>query len=103
MELTQLNMVMDGSDDSSILMVGECIFDHQLVVKEVTLRKNNYGNYYLAFPESKHQRMFHPIQKEFYRYLLTEVVTEFHKKCSILGRSSNGETEGNVVRDSFHG
>lgn len=103
MELTQLNMVMDDSEDPSILMVGECIFDHQLVVKEVTLRKNSYGNYYLVFPESNHQRVFHPIQKEFYRYLLTEVSTEFHKKCSILGRSSNRETKGKAVRDSFHG
>lgn len=97
MELTQLVMRLDTTLDSSIIMIGEFVLDDQLVIKEVRLCQNNYGNYFLRFPESRDQRIVHPIRREFYEYLLSEVLADYHKKRSILGRKADEEKDCEIV------
>ena len=97
MELTHLNMVIQPKSDSSVLMIGEFVFDDVLVVKDVGLHQNKYGNFFLRFPENDGQRNTHPIKKEFYQYLLAETVKDYHRKRSILGRNANDKKDCEIV------
>lgn len=97
MELTQVTMTIHSADDSSILMIGELVLDQQLVIKEVCLCQNKYGHYYLRFPEKGNQRMVHPINQNFYMYVLSEVLTDYDKKRSILGRKANEKKDCGFV------
>lgn len=97
MELTRFTMQVDSTHDSSILLIGELVFDDQFVVKEVRLCKNKYGNYYLRFPESNQQRIVHPINRDFYEELLSKVLTDYYKKRSILGRKDNEQKDDKIV------
>lgn len=93
MELTQIHMQLFPKRNSSILMIGEFVFDDVFVVKDVRLCRTNYGNYFLLFPESESNRFAHPIEKYFYQYLLSESMREYQRKMSILGRTEDGEKD----------
>lgn len=97
MELTRLTMTFHHSLDSSIIMIGEFVLDHQLVIKNVCLCKSGYGRYYLRFPESEHQRCIHPIDKQFYEYLLAKVLADYNKQRSIVGRIEHGKAQNKAL------
>ncbi|MGL9861293.1 hypothetical protein IGJ68_002179 [Enterococcus sp. DIV0564] len=92
-----MTMTIHSTDDSSILMIGELVLDQQLVIKDVCLCQNKYGHYYLRFPEKENQRVVHPISKNFYVCVLSEVLAEYHKKRSILGRKTNEKKDCDFV------
>lgn len=96
MILTQLNMAIE-SPSSPVLMIGELVFDDQLVIKDVCLCRNKYGRYFLKFPDSNGERVSHPINQEFYQYLLSETLADYHKKRSILGRTVYEEKGSKIV------
>lgn len=96
MQLTQLNMTLETSD-SPIKMVGESVLDQELVIKNVCLCQNKYGNYYLKFPEIEGIRVSHPIKKDFYAYLLSATLAEYHKKRSILGRKTDEKKDWEII------
>lgn len=97
MKLTQLNMTLETSDSPIIKMVGEFVLDHELVIKNVCLCQNKYGNYYLKFPESQGSRVSHPIKKDFYAYLLSATLAEYDKKRSILGRKTDEKKDWEII------
>lgn len=96
MELTQLNMAIT-SPSSPVLMIGEFVFDDQLVIKDVCLCKSKYGRYFVKFPDSNGERVSHPINQDFYQYLLSETLADYHKKRSILGRNVYEEKGCKIV------
>lgn len=96
MELTQLNMAIE-LPSSPVLMIGEFVFDDQLVIKDICLCRNKYGRYFLKFPDSNGDRVSHPINQDFYKYLLSETLAEYHKKRSILGRTVYEEKGSKIV------
>lgn len=90
-------MELSSKSDSSIIMIGEFVFDDQLVIRDVQLRKNKYGNYYLHFPEFDGKRPVYPIKSEFYSFLLSESLIAYQRKRSILGRKANEKKGCEVV------
>lgn len=91
-----MNMNIE-STNSPVIMIGEFVFDDQLVIKNVCLCRNKYGSYFLKFPDSRGERVSHPINQNFYQYLLSETLADYRKKRSILGRNVYEEKGCKIV------
>ena len=92
MEVTQLFMHLVEIDDSPILMMGELVLDHQLVIKEVALCRSKYERNYLQFPTTDNLRVVHPVQRDFYQRLLETVIVDYHRKVALTGRKARDQT-----------
>ncbi|MGG5315812.1 hypothetical protein IGI49_000485 [Enterococcus sp. AZ071] len=92
MEVTQLSMHLVETVDSPVLMTGELVLDHQLVIKEVALCRSKYDRYYLQFPTMNNLRVVHPIQQNFYQRLLETVMADYHRKVALTGRKARDQT-----------
>ncbi|EFT95164.1 hypothetical protein HMPREF9499_00607 [Enterococcus faecalis TX0012] len=51
----------------------------------------------MRFPESEHQRCIHPIDKQFYEYLLAKVLADYNKQRSIVGRIEHGKAQNKAL------
>ncbi|WP_434437719.1 hypothetical protein [Limosilactobacillus fermentum] len=76
MRISSINMYPDPGGD--VLLQGDIILDHVLILKNVKLIEGQYRRY-IQFPRYADGRTVHPISKSFYDYLLQQLTEYYHQ------------------------
>ncbi|MDU8969676.1 MAG: septation protein SpoVG family protein [Lacticaseibacillus rhamnosus] len=76
MRISSINMYPDPSGD--VLLQGDIVLDHVLILKNVKLIEGQY-RWYIQFPRYADGRTVHPISKSFYDYLLQQITEYYHQ------------------------
>lgn len=69
---------MYPSDQSNVLLDGEIILNHCLIIKDVQLIQGNY-HLFLNFPQNETGRTTSPLNQDFYNDLLNKT-TEYYSQ-----------------------
>lgn len=72
--LTAINMYL--SETRNVLLEGEIIFNHCLLLKNVQLMQGQH-RLFLQFPQNNYGRLVYPLSKNLYNELLQQI-TEYY-------------------------
>ncbi|MFC6169274.1 SpoVG family protein [Lapidilactobacillus mulanensis] len=76
MFISAINMY--PSDQPNVLLDGEIILNHCLIIKDIQLIQGNY-RLFLNFPQNETGRTTYPLNKYFYNDLLSKII-EYYKQ-----------------------
>ncbi|KZE00953.1 hypothetical protein FBR4_0410 [Lactiplantibacillus plantarum] len=71
---------MSSSGKPNVLLEGEIILNHSLIIKQVQLIQGHH-RLFLNFPQVRDQRLIYPLNTDLYEYLLNQVIEYYaHSK-----------------------